>query len=603
MTAGFTGNPEHFIEEDAALVWASQIPAGQVLTDDRFSIVIVGRPRWKAAALQETARTNGHAGALKQAFLENGSAFLEDLVGSFALAIADRERDRVLLAIDRMGIQTLCYASQPGSGLIFGTSADVVAGHPGLTPEVDPQALYHYLYFHVIPSPETIFTGVHKLRPAHYLEYRDGRANVQSYWRPHFQEDKKSSRSDLAEQLRSSMREAVKRSMGDDRPAAFLSGGVDSSTIAGILTEVATPPAKTYTIGFDASGYDEMRYARMTAHHFGTEAHEYYVKPRDVADALPTIIASYDEPFGNSSVVPAYYCARLAAEDGTRVLLAGDGGDELFGGNVRYVKQQIFEAYGTLPGWLRRRIIEPSLLAVPFMARVPMLNKARSYVEQALVPLPARLESYNYFCRTPAAEILDEGFAASVDLNGPLLHLGEVYQQVDADSALNRMLALDWKQTLADNDLRKVNRMGALAGVEVRYPFLDDDLVELSTRIPSNLKIRHFRVRHFFKATFRSFLPGAVLKKSKHGFGLPFGVWMRTDPELRTLVLDALTSLKGRAILSSKYIDRLVQLHSSSHAGYYGEFIWVLVALQLWLEARTPNWIRPAGDHMRRGRS
>jgi asparagine synthase (glutamine-hydrolysing) len=205
-------------------------------------------------------------------------------------------------------------------------------------------------------------------------------------------------------------------------------------------------------------------------------------------------------------------------------------------------------------------------------------------VRQAREPLPDRLERWNYFTRTAAAEILTPEFLAKVDTRAPLELLRSVYRRAPDASPLNRMLMLDWKQTLADNDLRKVNRTAALAGVDVEYPFLDPAVVELSTRVPSRLKIRGLTLRAFYKDAMRDFLPREILRKSKHGFGLPFGLWLRDHAPLRELVFDSLATLRRRGIVRGSYLDGLRDQHAQEHAAYYGEFIWILAVLELWLQ-------------------
>ena len=244
--------------------------------------------------------------------------------------------------------------------------------------------------------------------------------------------------------LRSSVREAI----GGQEVGAFLSGGTDSSTIAGILGEVSGQPARTYSIGFDASGYDEMEYARIAARHFSTRHHEYYVTPDDIVSAIPEVAAIFDQPFGNASAIPAFYCARMAKADGLSRMLGGDGGDELFGGNVRYAKQHLFSLYEQMPAMVRKGMIEPLVFGIPGGNALPLVRKARSYIEQASIAMPARTETYNLLDRYGHGEVFTQEFLATVNAAHPAILLDQIYHQADAESLINRMLAFDRKFTL-----------------------------------------------------------------------------------------------------------------------------------------------------------
>ncbi|MGH8670993.1 MAG: asparagine synthetase B family protein, partial [Burkholderiales bacterium] len=544
---------------------------------------LAGRPVWGSKALEAFSLQNGAAAAAAKAYLQEGVEMLQGIHGTFSLAILDQSKQLALLAIDRLGIHTLCYA-QRDDAFVFGSTADAIVAHPTVNRETDPQAIFNYLYFHMVPSPGTIYRGVQKLLPAEYALWHQGKLQNGFYWGLGYQDDGNRSVSDLSDKLRRLLRESVKSAAGDGT-GTFLSGGTDSSTVTGILTDISGAPVNTYSIGFDAPGYDEMDYAHIAARHFGACPHEYYVTPQDVADAIPWIADAYDEPFGNASAVPTYYCARAAQQDGIRVLLAGDGGDEIFGGNARYAKQKVFEYYRYIPQALRAGLIEPLAFGIPLGQHIPILRKARSYAEQASVPLPDRLESYNFLQRTPLQEILDSRFLASIDPLQPLMLMREVYERTRSDSAVNRMMHLDLKQTLADNDLRKVGRMCALAGIEVRYPLLDERLVDFSGELPPELKVKGQQLRYLFKEALRNILPPETIAKSKHGFGLPFGLWLKSHETLRQLAHDSLQSFGHRGYLKKGYIENLVVQHREQDANYYGVMIWVIMMLEQWLQA------------------
>lgn len=557
--------------------------AGDVFADDRLLVVVQGRPREANAA-----RTRLGAGDIARRWRGDAGALLAELHGQFSLLVYDRQADLTALATDWFGTHPLCFARTNDGRLAFASDARLLAAHPGVDSALSPQALYHYLYFHMVPSPRTIYGGITRLEPAQLLVHDRNGLRLDYYWKARFLEKPDKPAAALATELRDELHASVAAALDDKAVAAFLSGGLDSSTVAGLLSKLVEP-ARAYSIGFEAQGYDEMEYARTAARHFSLEHHEYYVTPADVHAAIAKIAQAYDEPYGNSSAIPAYYCASVAERDGVRLMLAGDGGDELFGGNARYVEQKILGFYENVPAFLRRTLFESWLAAVP-AGRLPPLRKLQSYVRQASQPMPDRLERWNYFTREGTGAIVTPELLERIDSDGPLKLLRSVYARTSGESLLNSMLALDWKQTLADNDLRKVSRTCALAGVEVDFPFLDAGIVELSTRVPSDLKIRGLTLRAFYKDAMKGFLPDEILRKSKHGFGLPFGTWLRTHGPLRELAFDSLATLSRRGIVRPDYLDELRRKHETEHAAYYGELIWVLTVLELWLGRHAPGW-------------
>jgi asparagine synthase (glutamine-hydrolysing) len=344
----------------------------------------------------------------------------------------------------------------------------------------------------------------------------------------------------------------------------------------------------TFSIGFDAKGYDEMRFARIASKHFGTTSFEYYVTPEDVLSTLPTIAAAFPEPFGNSSAAAVYHCARIAKESGIQRMLAGDGGDELFGGNERYAAQLVFERYMHIPAAARQRLIEPAVRAASRVTRGFPIGKAAGYIQKANVPLPDRLQAYNFLHQHSPSEVFSAGLLEQARQDQPLQMLRDEYKTPETSSAVNRMLFLDWKFTLHDNDLVKVNWMCKLAGVEVKYPMLDPAVLEFSLRIPGGWKVRNGELRWFYKRAMRGFLPPEIIRKTKHGFGLPFGVWTRTHDGLRHLCEECLAALAERGFFRRQFLTEALRLHREGHAAYYGELVWILMVLELWLQRHQP---------------
>lgn len=553
--------------------------------DGNTVCLALGSPRFESGVLNERAASAGNAAAWLAAFRERGSLSPRGVMGRFAVIVVDGDTASAWLAVDRFNTYPLCHSNTDGM-LAFASRADEV---PGASRGIDSQAVFDYLYCHTIPAPQTVFAGVSRLEPGHALHWKNGQAHIERYWVPAFAPDKSLDLEASKRRFVDIVESAVAREAEGSQPGAFLSGGTDSSTVSGMLCKVLGRPAPTYSIGFDAAGYDEMAYARIAAKRFGTDHHEYYVTPADLLDGIPKVAVHYDQPFGNSSAVPAWLCASNAQRDGVTRILAGDGGDELFGGNSRYAKQRIFGIYDAVPGLLRSAMLEP-ILGLPAMDRVPLVRKAASYVTQARVPMPDRMGMYNLLLRLGLKEVLTADFLAQIRPESPLERQRGVWAQTDGQPLVNRMLAFDWRFTLADNDLPKVLGTTELAGIEVGFPLLSDELLAFSLTLPTEWKLKGLTLRWFFKEALRGFLPDEIITKKKHGFGLPFGVWASQHAGLKSMARDSLESLKKRGIVRAAFIDDLLDNLLPAHPGYYGEMVWVMQMLELWLREHAPEY-------------
>ncbi|AWI79777.1 asparagine synthase [Parazoarcus communis] len=568
------------------------IPLGTVGCNPKLSVfnesgdvcLALGEPRFSDPALQDVNTLRGPSAAWMQAFCTQGEAALQQVRGRFCVVLIRNDGSDALLATDRFGTWPICYAAQAGA-LHFSDRADTI---PGVTRQVSSQAVFEYLFFHMIPAPTTIFEGVSRLPAGHLLKWEAGSAQCICWWQPTFDEQHAPDFTEAKQQFLQIIQDGVTREAAGHNVGTFLSGGTDSSTVTGMLCKTLGAPAHSYSIGFDASGYDEMEYARIAAKHFGAEHHEYYVTPDDLLDGIPRVATHYDQPFGNSSAVPAWICASRAREDGIDKILAGDGGDELFGGNTRYAKQRVFGWYDSVPGLLRRGLLEPGL-ALPGMDRIPLVKKGVSYVEQARVPMPDRIHMYNMLVRLGMDNVFEPDFLARIDTDRPQREQREVWQATNAKSHINRMLAYDWKYTLADNDLPKVIGTTQLAGLDVDFPLLSDELLAFSATLPPEWKLKRLTLRWFFKEALRGFLPDEIISKKKHGFGLPFGVWACQHAGLKALASDALSSFRGRGIVKAAFIDDLLNIHLPAHPGYYGEMVWILMMMEFWMREHETN--------------
>jgi asparagine synthase (glutamine-hydrolysing) len=449
--------------------------------------------------------------------------------------------------------------------------------------------LFEYLYFHVIPSPLTVFRDVRRLPPAHCAERAGSEVRISPYWKPRFTHPSRPSFDSLKAEFLRLLEAAVARQLDGSKPGCFLSGGTDSSTVAGLIGKVTGKPAATYSIGFEAEGYDEMAYARIAAKRYGTEHHEYYVTPEDLIGSIPKVAAAYDQPFGNSSAVPAYHCAVMARSTGMTRILAGDGGDELFGGNSRYATQRVFGWYRQVPAPLRSLVLEP-VFGLPLVGRTPLLKKGTGYIRQANTRLPDRLQNFNLLLRLDPERVLTPEFRALIDADRVNRHQREVWDDAESPHEIDLHLAFDWRYTLAEADLPKVRGTCELAGLEVGFPMLDDDLLAFSMRLPPEYKLKGAQLRWFFKEALRGFLPDEILRKKKQGFGLPFGVWMNRHARLKAFAMDAVEGAARRGIVNPAFVRELVDLRMPEHGSYYGTMVWILMMMEHWMRVHAPQY-------------
>ena len=542
-------------------------------------VLVIGQPR--------TGETVLSAADLLQRHARMGAGLAEGLHGAYAIAVVDAAKRQLLLFNDRMAVHGWCHAGS-GGRLRVSDRADTLADGAA----IDPQAIFTYLFNHVIPAPDTIYSGVRRLLPGHRLVADAQGTVIEPHWQAVFSAVEKPNFDALKDEFRGLLQGAVAREaqrFGSGAVGTFLSGGTDSSTVSGMLRKVTDGTVHAYSIGFDADGYDEMEYARIAARHFGLNHHEHYLTADEVATGMPQVATHYDQPFGNSSAVAAYHCARVAREDGRTALLAGDGGDELFGGNARYAKQRLFGLYEHIPAPLRSLVMQP-LLDNRVAERLPGLSKAASYVQQARVPMPDRLHMYNLLARLGLAQVLTPAFLAQVNPGHDQQAHRAVYARSAGASQVNRMLAYDWKYTLADNDLPKVIGTTTLAGIATAFPLLADEVLNFSLKLPDDYKLKGQQLRWFFKEALRGFLPDDILAKKKQGFGLPFGVWALKHPQLARLADDALGSFGTRGVVQPAFMHKLRTELLPAHPGYYGELVWIVAMLELWLRQRAPQW-------------
>lgn len=573
----------------------SEFP-GQGMWQDGQNAVAYDLDLTNGEALAEEIGGNGPeaqepGGMLWALYQRHGLDFLDRLRGAFAFALWDSEEGVLVVATDPFGIRPVVYSAGAGS-LVSASRIRGLLTDPAIEQDVDPEAIYHVLFFHAVCSPVSIYQGVRKLEPGKGLRFKN------RHLRPFTHYDIRYRPRDLPlshwmETIPQEIRRAVgvcARRLSPGSTGCFLSGGTDSSSIAGFYTELSGDPARTFSIGFKEPGYNELGYAHIASRHFGTEQHDEVVTPEDVLALLEALPEMYDEPFGNASVVPAFYCARMAGRAGCTTLLGGDGGDEIFGGNQRYVSNLVFETWSHLPQGVRTAWLEPMIDRLP---RFGPFNKVRKYVRRANIPNPDRFFSYNLLSENPAAAVFRPEFLSTMDPDCFLKIARAHYERVAPSHDTNRLLYLDMKLTITDNDLRKVTQMVEAAGLRVRYPFLDRDLVDFASTIPATDKVRRGRNRYIFKRAMRGFLPDAILEKKKHGMGLPIALWFKKDRRLRELLQDTLFVGKPRVAdyVHPDFLRSMGASFEKDETAYYGDNLWVVLMMEQWFQRKQ----RPGG--------
>lgn len=538
------------------------------------------------------AAGNEAAALVLQRYAAVGIELLRELRGEFCLALWDEETDSLHLATDPFRTHQLFY-SVSTEGLVFASRIRSLQAAPiSCATAIDPRSVVDVIASSYVPSPRTIFRDVSKLPPAHRLTYRAGRADVQPYWDIDFRRPSTDPFDALAGRLRGVLNDSVADRLRADarasrRVGTFLSGGVDSSTVTRLVGDITGNPAPCFTIAFAEPRYNEVSYARIVAGAFGADHHERVVTTGDVTAILPVLRDAFDEPFANASAIPTYFCAKLAREHGIDVLYAGDGGDELFAGNERYATRRIFDRYRSIPGWVRRGVVEP-LVGAAAHVRLRLFERAKRFVERANASHFERITAHNFlrlhsvseFFRDDLVESLGDDFAP---YDAERFHCDRAL----AESELDRELYVDLKMAISDNDIIKVTRMCEAAGVEVRFPFLDRTVADFATTVPAALKMRGGNLRWFFKEAYADLLPGEVRTKKKHGFGLPIPIWLRTDPALRAMVHDLLLTPGSLAAgyLRPDAIRDLVARHEQDTSSFYGTILWNVLMLELFLRS------------------
>lgn len=526
--------------------------------------------------------TNSDTEVIVHAYEAFGMDFLGKLRGMFAIALWDSDKQRLVLARDRVGKKPLYYTVSNGA-LLFASEIKSLLQDAFVSRQVDPRALDLYLTYQFVPAPLTMFQGILKLPPASMLVCQKGAITVEPYWRLDDTPADTFEPEECSERLIGLLRESVKLRMISDVPlGAFLSGGLDSSLVTALMAEQSRGPVKTFSIGFEEEEFSELQFARAVAERFGTDHQELIVKP-DIAELIPKLVGHFDEPFGDSSAIPTYYLAEMTRRSVT-VALSGDGGDELFAG---YWKYPLFEQMIRQPQLISRvktglhrgfSVVDPTM----FREGSTVGRLVRSMIVRTMSPESRNFHWLSYFDPYSKRRMYsDEMTRHLFSHNAESWYAGQLDRSHRQD-AMSRILMADFISYLPDDLLTKVDMTSMANSLEVRCPLLDHHLVEYAARIPWSYKVRHGGTKWILKKACAGLIPGEILGRHKQGFAIPVNRWLRTS--LKQYAYDTLMHGKGTGVETyfvKDYVERLLAAHMSGVADYGGK-LWLLLIFAVW---------------------
>jgi asparagine synthase (glutamine-hydrolysing) len=513
---------------------------------------------------------------------EWGDRVVARLSGQFAFALWDSKRGRLLAARDRAGEKPLYYHEGP-EDIVFASEIKSLLSRADVPRHLDVEALDLFLTYEFILAPRTIFQGVSKLPPAHAMSVERGKVATWAYWRAPDSVEEGRSEQSWAQELRETLTKAVRSQMMSDVPlGAFLSGGIDSSTVVALMAEASSRPVRTFNIAFREGSYDESSYAREISKLFGTEHREEIITP-DVASLFDRLVVHIDEPFADVSLFPTYLVSEVASRE-VKVVLSGDGGDELFAGYDWYVADRLARTLSSFPGPRALGVVERASEWFPESAKKKgLVNKVKRFLAGASAP--GALEHYRWLSHLSAKEKTElygpglreslAGFSAAAPV---ISTLGE-----KRNDLLNRQLHTDFKLFLADDILVKVDRMSMATSLEARAPFLDKDVVELAFRMPGSLKLRGYRRKHILKQAMADKLPSRILNRRKEGFSIPMKNWLRS--ELRPLMESLLSRerIEARGLFEWPAVEKRMREHLAGGRNHAHQ-LFPLMVFERWAE-------------------
>ena len=508
---------------------------------------------------------------------EHGEEFLSSLRGMFAIALWDDRKKRLLLARDRLGKKPLFYSVIPEKTLLFGSEIKALLQDPDVKRELDVQALDAYLTLLYVPAPLTMFKNIQKLPPGHLLVCENGKVTIREFWDLHYQPRVVANEADLLEELEGILRESVRIRLRSDVPiGAFLSGGVDSSSVVSLMAQLMTRPVVTCAVGFQQEEHNELAFAKDIADRFGCTHHEHLIQP-DVTHLVPRIVRFFDEPFGDSSAIPTYYVSQMARQHAT-VVLSGDGGDEIFAGYSRHYLQQLEgRLRRLLPGSAGRSLASSLAHWLPGFRGRATIKKLGMTADEAY----AYKHSHSLFTKEEKPWLYSDDLRCATASCDPAGALRDYYNRCDATDALDKALYVDMKTYLPDDILVKVDRMSMAHSLEVRAPLLDHKLIEFTATLPSSLKLKRRTTKYLLKQMMRKYLPTDVLTRPKHGFTMPLRQWL--NGPLREMVEDCLSGpiASQRGLFNRTFTQKIWSEHLSGKEDHSHQ-LWMLLMFELW---------------------
>jgi asparagine synthase (glutamine-hydrolysing) len=528
-------------------------------------------------------RTNSDTEAIVHLYEEMGERCVEQLSGMFAFALWDEPQQKLLLARDRIGQKPLFYALD-GSNFLFGSEIKAILALHRQDPELDPLAMHDYLSLRFISPPRTIFKHIQKLPPAHTLVFQDGQITLRRYWQLSFLEKLTLSETEILEALREQLKRTVESHLLSDVPiGAFLSGGLDSSMIVAVLARDLGLKPETFSIGVEESDFDELPYARIVAEQYGTCHVEKRVQA-DLINSLPGMIWHLDEP-SDPIAACMFQAARLASQY-VKVVLGGDGGDELFAGFDRYVGNRYIDIYSLMPLPLRRGLMSPILDHLPDNFTYKSLTQKLRWVHHLSLQSNAAEQyaaatCFFRFTHEEKRALYSDRLWKELGNRNSTIAITEPFNNAEADDLLDRMLYTDFVTRLPEHSLVLTDRMTMAHGLEARSPFLDHELVEFLAKVPGNIKVQNSQPKHLMRKLAADYLPAPILNREKQGFMLPIAYWFRTD--LFPLVSQTLENshFVKEGWFRKETIQHLLSEHRSNRLDHHAR-LWMLLNLELW---------------------